>query len=95
MALDFETRLKATLDILKMIQGSWLGTGQIENFLAYFAIAEEDIQSKIFVLIRLLEIVRESPSRLFPDEDARLRVVEAVQSVIDQYIQEEDDTINE
>lgn len=94
MALDFETRLKATLDLLKMVQGSWLGAGQVENFLAYFSIAEEDLESKIFILIRLLEIVRESPSKLFADEDARLRVVEAIQSTVDQYVQEEDDENN-
>lgn len=91
MNIDFDQRLQMTLDFLKMFQSAWVGQSQVEGFITYFSINEDDLEAKIFILTRLLDMVRNAPTKIFSSDDARLRVIDAIQTSIDQLIEEEDE----
>lgn len=95
MALTLDQQLQVTRDFLKMLQNAWIGVGQIENFLNYFAVPAEDLEARIFILTRLLEVSRDISLKAFASEESRTRTIETIQSALDRYIKEEDEITDE
>ena len=90
MALTEEKRLAITRNILRAVQSTSANIAQIEGILQDFEIANEDVEERIFVLSRLSELIRELSVKVFKSEDQRFDVIDAVQEVLDHYIEVED-----
>jgi hypothetical protein len=90
MALTEEKKLSITRDVLRAVQGSSPSISQIESILQGFDIPADDIESRIFILSRLAELVRELSVKLFRSVDQRFDVIDIVQEVLDHYIEVED-----
>ncbi|MDR2667844.1 MAG: hypothetical protein LBB38_02285 [Puniceicoccales bacterium] len=90
MALTEEKRLAVTRELLRTVQGSSPSISQIEGILYNFDLQVDDVESRIFILSRLAELVRELSVKLFRSTDQRFDVIDIVQEVLDHYIEVED-----
>jgi hypothetical protein len=95
MALPLEKRLELTRDILRVTQSALVSVAQIEGLLNAFQIESDDYEGRIFVLSRLAEMARELALKTFRSDEHRLHVVDAIQSSLDRYIEQEDVVVNE
>jgi hypothetical protein len=90
MALTEEKRLAITRNILRTVQGTSVGIAQIEGILQDFDVAGEEVEERIFILSRLSELMRDLSTKTFKSGDQRFDVIDAVQEVLDHYIEVED-----
>jgi hypothetical protein len=95
MALEMEKRLEVTRDILRMAQGTMVSMAQVEGILATFKLPTDDYEARIFLLSRLAEVVRELSMKTFRSDEHRLHIIDAIQSSLDRYIEEEDVVVDE
>jgi hypothetical protein len=95
VTLSLEKQLEITRDILRLAQGMSANLAQVEAILLAFDLPPDDYEARIFVLTRIIEIMRELSVKTFRNGEHRLEVIEAIQNCMDRYIEEEDVVISE
>lgn len=86
---------KSTYDMLEMLlpfTHEWVRPGFFDEFPEKFNIT--NIEAKIFFLTQLYHNVRLWPDRLFPDPDNRQKLLEEIQSSIDNVIEKEEEMLD-
>jgi hypothetical protein len=63
VALNEQKRLAITRNILRAVQGLSVGLSQVEGILQDFELPMGDVESRIFILSRLAELIRELSAR--------------------------------
>jgi type III secretion system TyeA family effector delivery regulator len=88
--LSEKQKLTIMRSIFRTLQSSPVGASQIEAILQDFTLPEDDLEARIFILTRLAEIFRELSLKTFRSVDQRIEILDAVQEVLDKYIEMED-----
>jgi type III secretion system TyeA family effector delivery regulator len=95
MALNEQKRLAITRNILRAVQGSSVGLSQVEGILQDFELPMGDVESRIFILSRLAELIRELSMKTFRSDEQRLEALDTIQEALDHYIDVEDVIVDE
>ncbi|MDR0340584.1 MAG: TyeA family type III secretion system gatekeeper subunit [Puniceicoccales bacterium] len=90
VVLSEERQLAITRNILRIVQSGSVATSQIEGVLQDFALPEKNFEERIFMLSRLAELTRELSMKAFRSAEQRLEILDAIQEVLDHYIEMED-----
>lgn len=78
-------------DVLPLIDERWVDGAKITTIVDRLAI--RDIEARIFFLRELLGIVRRLPLKIYREDDARQRLMTAVQEALDVAIDEEEESL--
>lgn len=79
---------KLLLSLLRTISGSWIAPSQFERLASELGVP--DGSPTIYFLTGIKHILRELPIKVFTDEAARLSVLDALQTALDNAIEREE-----
>lgn len=77
--------------LLKVLSAGWVAPSHFERMAVDLKI--KDGGPRIFFLTGIQQVIRELPFKVFDDDNARLAVIEAVQSALDAAIAREEETL--
>lgn len=75
-------------DFFSLKEKDWLTDRDVENLVAQ--VTGRNPGAKIYFLQGLIDVARQVPMKLFPSDEARINFLEKMQSVLDQYIEDEE-----
>jgi len=92
-AFSPEEQLAATREFIKSTHSNAFSETQIQHLCDLFSVDTSQVYQEIYSLQHLLDTVRRLPMKYFSDPQARIQLVESVQSQLDaKILQEEEET---